>query len=196
MKSTEITADWLQAKLIDELKKFYKKEQQLLLDGLCERAVTFRFGAQILKKFKPADVYAEYNKKHDANGLSLAKSLGNSQGSSYPDLLVFSNQTRDRLPNKLVIEVKMVYQTISSDDIEHDICKLAYFTDQNNEYKYLLGAHLFLNTDNFLVVYFCDGKAYHVCRYTQNRALWQEETLDISSNFQYSTFTNLEDLFS
>ena len=59
---------------------------------------------------------------------------------------------------KLVIEVKLDYQNPSSEELSHDEKKLVYFTDQNNEYKYIIGAHIVLGKEFFTIKYYENGR--------------------------------------
>ena len=195
MHTAEINKAWLERKLICCIKSFFKNERQLLEDELCERAVTFRLGAKMIKCFQPADVYAEYNKRHDASGCTLAKSLGSSQATSYPDLLVFSNDPEDLHPNKLVIEVKLDYQNPSGQDIQHDKDKLMYFTNQDNEYKYIIGGHLLLGTNFFVIAYFENGNLSEIERYDRSEeSSWEKITVSCPHDYkniaEFRVFSN------
>ena len=174
IKTTDIAKEWLKEKLIASLKSFYEKERHLLIDELCERAVTFRLGLIMATKFRPVSVYAEYNKKHDADGRAWPKSLGLLQDISYPDLLVFSNDEPDEKPNKLVVEAKLDYRNQSSEDISHDKEKLIYFTDQDKEYRYIIGAHLLLGKDFFTIAYYENGRLSTAEQYCKPRSRWRK----------------------
>ncbi len=176
MQTYEITKDWIVKKLISSLKALYENERKLLTDELGERAVIFRLGLIMAKKFKPADVYAEYNKKHDTDGNSLAKSLGDLQSTSYPDLLVFSNENNDNRANKLVIEAKMGYQDYNCEEIERDKKKLTYFTQDNKEYRYMIGAHILLDKDFFVIIYFENGTILSAERYDKTPQKWKKRS--------------------
>lgn len=184
MQTYEITKDWIVKKLISSLKALYKNERKLLIDELGERAVIFRLGLIMSKKFKPAYVCAEYNKKHDADGNTLSKSL-RIQKTSYPDLLVFSNEENDWRPNKLVIEAKMDYQYHDQFDVQHDKRKIKFFTNNNEEYKYIVGTHLLLGKDFFIIAYYENANLLKLERYEENHGKWKK--MKVSNNIDYNT---------
>ncbi|MBR4255198.1 MAG: hypothetical protein IKQ16_08940 [Lentisphaeria bacterium] len=178
--------------LIRGIKRFYKEEHHLLEDQVCERAVAFRLGAKLLNKFKPADVYAEYNKRHDPDGMVRKKRLGDLQDTSYPDLLVFERFGDNPRPDKLAIEIKMGYQRNSRSEYENDCRKLAVLTDPyEDNLNYILGIHLVLDVDCFYLCGYELGRLTFIKRFIKEEGKWGQ--IELSPEF-YTSFDDLSHL--
>lgn len=194
----------LLTKLIPAIKKFYVKDRQLLVKKVGERAVMFRLGVRMLKAFRPAEVYAEYNKRENPyTGQTEPKGLINlNKETSSPDLAVFFNRKPD--PNMLVIELKTSYSSCTRQRIKNDIDKLKEYTslipavEDELPYAYHLGCHVFLDKNYFLIVCYEEGHPYSVlkCDYDYISNSWTDhQSQEVSEDFEYNTLAELKNRF-
>lgn len=169
MKDQETIREELKKLLVTSVKKFYEQDGQLVNDDLCERALTFRIGLQLAKAIENSnrrygDVHSEFNKAYDevigVSEKSIFLPHGRLKKINYPDLLLFSHD----VGNKIIIEIKKLNKLQKKDYIYEDISKLWAFTHPFNEiqyfsfyYHYPLGAHLILENDMFLVIWYVDA---------------------------------------
>ena len=195
MRTGNFTKEELLHILVAGIKRFYREENHLLVDEVCERAVAFRLGTKLLNRFKPADVYAEYNRRHDPDGFARKKRLGNLQDTSYPDLLVFRRIGEDDTPDKIAIEMKMGYQESTSNDYIADREKLKVLTDPNeDDFNYILGIHLIMNVDRFYLCGYEQGTQSFIQRFVRTNGKWEQKELWPHSYLSYDDLESLPQL--
>ncbi|MEI6706008.1 MAG: hypothetical protein WCK96_02610 [Methylococcales bacterium] len=142
--------------LIESLKKLYEKDESLISRHAHERSITFRFGIyfeELVKNsnFSHLNVDAEYNRNGEKYKF-MPSELKRSK--TYPDILLHQRETNNQ--NRLLLEFK-TYWNNNSKACEIDIKKLKYFTSQDEEYKYTLGAFIELERYTANVIYFING---------------------------------------
>lgn len=182
--------------LVIRVKDFYENEneRQLLVIDASERAMVFRLGARMLNDFRPAEVYAEYNRMYDREGNADIKRMGDSN--VCPDLAVFTNDKIIDGADKLVIEVKKTTGEYPDTDYRNDVFKLKNFTSRS--FQYLLGCHLILGLNYFIVVCYWDEQPRSILKfdYDHDRNLWSEQNLNYPDGFEYNTLAELMSHFS
>ena len=201
MRMSFFTNERLLEILVQHVKLFYQTDRQLLSERIGERAVMFRLGARMLNAFQPAEVYAEYNKRHDPRtGVVLRKEMPElGKKTSAPDLTVFFNDPMPS-PNLLVVEIKTSYSGHTGKQIENDKQKLKYFTRRESEisYQYHLGCHLFLDKDYFLIVCYSEGRPCSIFKYEYDciHDSWTDlPPQDTPEGFEYRLLSDLNRLF-
>ena len=108
-----------------------------------------------------------------------------------PDLAVFTNDKEVDGADKLVIEVKKTTGEYPETDYRNDVFKLKNFTSPS--FHYLLGCHLILGVDYFIVVCYWDEQPHSIWKfdYDHGRNLWAEQHLNLPDGFEYNTFAEL-----
>ena len=177
--------------LVIRVKDFYENEneRQLLVVDASERAIVFRLGARMLNDFRPAEVYAEYNRMYDREGnVDIKRSHG---AIVCPDLAIFTNDKKIDGADKLVIEVKKTTGDNPETDYSNDVSKLKDFTSPS--FQYLLGCHLILGLNYFIVVCYWAGHPRSILKfdYDHDRNLWSEQRQNYPDGFEYNTFAEL-----
>ena len=193
MFTAGFTKNNLLSTLVIRVKDFYENEneRQLLVVDASERAMVFRLGARMLNDFRPAEVYAEYNRMYDREGNVDIKRIGDTN--VCPDLAVFTNDKEVDGADKLVIEVKKTTGEYPETDYSNDVFKLKRFTVLDGSFHYLLGCHLILGLNYFLVVCYWAGypRSIHKFDYDHTRNLWSELHVNNPDGFDYNTFAEL-----
>lgn len=199
MRMITFSKEALLAKLIPAIKRFYATDRQLLVKKVGERAVMFRLGVRMINEFRPADVYAEYNKRENPyTGETQPKGLINlHKTTSAPDLAVFFNRVLD--PNMLVIELKTSYSSCTRKRIKNDKDKLKEYTslvipEDELPYAYHLGCHIFLDKNYFLIVCYQEGHPYSILKfdYVSIQNVWIDHLpQEVSEDFDYHTLDEL-----
>lgn len=198
MRTRFYTENELLDRLIPGIKLFYSREHHLLRDDLCERSLVFRLGCILYNAFEGCSVHSEYNKFHDEYG-AHSKSIPG-QVHTYPDLIVFfDNVPRDEPPNSLSLNQLFVEVKKSQNDrLQSDLNKLKWFTDDSYKLQYVLGCHLFLDVNSFLVVCHHHGFPYSVLKYEYDyiHDSWTSpQMLDVPPWFEYHSFSELNRMF-
>ena len=193
MFTAGFTKNNLLSTLVIRVKDFYENEneRQLLVVDASERAMVFRLGARMLNDFRPAEVYAEYNRMYDREGNVDIKRIGDTH--VCPDLAVFTNDKEVDGADKLVIEVKKTTGEYPETDYSNDVFKLKRFTVQDGSFHYLLGCHLILGLNYFIVVCYWVGypRSILLFDYDHEHNLWTEHRRDYPDGFEYKTFAEL-----
>lgn len=138
---------------VGAVKRFYDKEERMLKDDVCERALAFRLGLDVVAMFPQFTVHSEYNKAHDRYGVAQAKEIPG-KIHTYPDLIVVDGVGQGSDSNILMVEIK---KSKNKADITSDLDKLRWFTEPLYCYRYKVAAHLFFDKTSFLVVWYKDG---------------------------------------
>ena len=186
VENTEkFTSSQVKETLFRCIKEFYKEEQSLLKDDLCERALVFRLGCRMYSKFHGCSVYSEYNRAHAEDNVSYKDIPGKIH--TYPDLIVVSDSEKGSNANKLMIEVKKE----KNNDLSSDIEKLKWFSDQSYKYRYLCACHLFLSVDYFLVCSYENGNVKDIFQFTLRDNQWIYNHVIPASDFNYSSLKDL-----
>lgn len=177
--------------LVIRIKDFYENEneRQLLVVDASERAMVFRLGARMLNDFRPAEVYAEYNRMYDPEGNVDIKRIGDTN--VCPDLAIFTNDKKIDGADKLVIEVKKTTGDYPELDYSNDVFKLKNFTSY--PFQYLLGCHLILGLNFFIVVCYWAGQPRSILKfdYDHEHNLWTECRKNYPDGFEYNTYAEL-----
>lgn len=145
----------LKGLLVKALDMLYKNDFSLIERRVNERSITFRFGVYLeelvkLSNYNGLNVDAEYNK----NGTGT-KSTSSRPNGAYPDIILHERGSNNK--NKLVVEFKGYWNRDKC--AECDKRKLRDFTSKKQEYKYILGAFVFLKLNKPRVDFFIDGKS-------------------------------------
>ncbi len=111
-----------------------------------------------------------------------------------PDLAIFIKDRDAALADKLVIEVKKSTGYTSGSGFGNDIFKLKEFTKIPGRFGYILGCHLILDKDYFLVVCYWMGQARSLFKfdYNHNRNQWTEHQLEQLNGFEYTSLAVLK----
>lgn len=167
----EISVEKLMEYLISSLEETYIKDAHLYENNLCERSLTFHLGLIMYSKrgdfgLGDYDVDSEYNKNGELQKVINSKVR-------YPDLIIHK---RGKNPNNnlLVIEIKKGSRYFKREDFDNDVAKLKFLTE-NEDYQYKLGAHVCLDSNNFIIKWYLDGKS-------QNGFYLHDSTLNFENN--------------
>ena len=176
--------------LIRSLNQLYKNDAPLLSNNLCERALVFRVGhylSKLLDEDYPNSEYSvdsEYNRRG-----SLEKRICSSHA-QYPDLILHKRGDTSATDgnNLLVVEFKRARERNYKKGFENDVKKLEHLT-QNNDYNYLLGSHVYLENDNYMIVWYIRGN--HLDKgYTHNPTPISRKKSSFRSLYQGVSFND------
>ena len=151
--------------ICNALKKLYQNDMHLIYNcpatrhksndnkhHVGERSIVFRFAHYLQemlnceKRLSSYDLDCEYNR----NG-TMAKRLPSFPNGTYPDVILHHRGSNKS--NLLVMEFK----TYWSDNQDIDVRKIEEFTNQNGEFKFLLGETVLIGKDKAKQRLFVDG---------------------------------------
>ncbi|MCQ2352399.1 MAG: hypothetical protein MJ033_02850 [Victivallaceae bacterium] len=180
-----ISAEDLKRIFIGKIREFYNEENRLLADDLCERALVFRIGCRLYNAFAGCSVFCEYNKAHGENGTTSKEIPG--QIHTYPDILIFSATETGSSANKIVVEVK---KSNNANSWSSDIDKLTWFTAPRYKYRYLIGYHLILAENIFILCLYERGHLTSITKHIKRGTTWGFQTAP-PSPIGYTCFKDL-----
>lgn len=150
------------------LRKFYQNDYMLLdyddkTEYVSERSIVFHIGRYMKEKmdtlsdFDGANLDCEYNRNmNDPKRIYYPTPNGLRARNIIPDLIIHKRMSND--DNLLVIEFKK--QSAPHCQINNDIEKLKYLTNDNYEYNFKYGLLIFICNDNVCVKCFKNGKEW------------------------------------
>lgn len=147
--------------LITCLNQLYQDDSLLFRNNLGERTLVFRIGCYLSTLLNQTDPDSGYSVDCEYNKIGILTKVIYGNHVQYPDLILHKRtdpSVGEEGDNLLVVEFKKGNSRGNQrKGISNDINKLTHLTNSEGNYKYLLGAHVCLYKEYYLIVWYVNG---------------------------------------